>query len=70
MKLSSAGLVFREYGKQIISHLSKEPLTGDLLNKVYLKVYKTFVEHIDGIDNGINVFNGGEQVYHISTSLR
>ena len=49
VKLSSAGLVYRHFGKQIISKLAEAhgvPLTDHLLQKIYLDVYKGFIEHV------------------------
>ena len=46
-KLSSAGLVFKHYGKQVIARsvLSNwgVQLEGDTLEKVYQKVYKKLI---------------------------
>merc|ERR1719203_2021954 len=39
------------------------------LDAVYRRVYKNFVEHIDGIDNGIESFDSGERNYEVSTTL-
>ncbi|ODQ77832.1 hypothetical protein BABINDRAFT_163219 [Babjeviella inositovora NRRL Y-12698] len=57
-KLSSAGLVYKHFGKEIISEKlnlslsdAKQALQIDLL---YLKIYKDFVEALDANDNGIN----------------
>ena len=98
-KLSSAGLVYRHYGRDIIrSILRASPLINFLeagstsqaderppassatgakdaavvresdIELLYRNVYVGFVEHIDGIDNGINAFSG-ERNYDISTTL-
>lgn len=52
-KLSSAGLIYKHFGKEIIQHVLdlKKPSDIELL---YLKVYKEFIEAIDANDNGIN----------------
>lgn len=51
-KLSSAGLIYKHFGKEIISHvLSINDSNVDLL---YNKVYKEFIEALDANDNGIN----------------
>ena len=70
VKLSSAGLVYRQFGKQIIRSLANSTLDDVILTKLYLDIYKGFIEHVDGIDNGVNAFDGGSEVYRISTSLR
>ena len=73
-KLSSAGLVYKHFGRQILH----EVLTTDdgvapdaaFVEVCYGKLYKGFVEHIDAIDNGVSVSSdGGEPRYHVSTSL-
>ena len=71
-KLSSAGLVYKHFGRQIL----REVLKGDegtapsdeFVEVCYHKLYKGFVEHIDAIDNGISV-SDAEPRYHVSTTL-
>lgn len=53
-KLSSAGLVYKHYGKQIVAALVGLPADHPDVHTVYLAVYKSFMEGIDAIDNGIN----------------
>ncbi|KAG7384601.1 hypothetical protein PHYBOEH_009406 [Phytophthora boehmeriae] len=70
-KLSSAGLVYKHFGREIIQVLAA-PITLDdaTLDILHQKAYKNFVEHIDGIDNGVEVAaNGGSLNYQVSTSL-
>ncbi|CCE61289.1 hypothetical protein TPHA_0A02070 [Tetrapisispora phaffii CBS 4417] len=61
-KLSSAGLVFKHFGRDIISSV----LTGNVnikeneLDILYDKVYKNFIEALDANDNGINNFDVDE----------
>ncbi len=57
-KLSSAGLVFKHFGKEIICSVlgfSTEKNAKDI-DFVYDRVYKDFVEAIDANDNGINKY--------------
>ncbi|PKU63788.1 hypothetical protein MA16_Dca010706 [Dendrobium catenatum] len=55
-KLSSAGLIYKHYGKEIIAkELQLDQEHQDVL-RLYLAVYKSFVESIDAIDNGINQY--------------
>lgn len=67
-KLSSAGLVYRHFGREVIRTLVKAetaqdpsmPVADDeedMLDKVYYKVYQGFIEAIDANDNGIAVFD-------------
>lgn len=45
-------------------------LDEDTLEQLYRKTYKNFIEHIDGIDNGVQVFSGeGSLNYQVSTTL-
>jgi len=75
-KLSSAGLVYKHFGRAIIENLvenrdevhNAEELKV-LVDSCYTKLYKGFMEHIDAIDNGVSITESGEPKYHISTSL-
>ncbi|KAI3405456.2 hypothetical protein KGF56_001726 [Candida oxycetoniae] len=53
-KLSSAGLIYKHFGKDIIRQvLSLEENDGNI-ELLYDKVYKEFIESLDANDNGIN----------------
>lgn len=54
-KLSSAGLVYKHFGRDVISVIldSKDDA---LLDAVYNKVYDEFIEAIDANDNGISAY--------------
>ena len=66
-KLSSAGLVYFHFGREIISELL-ETKSPQLTEKVFDKVYEHFIQEIDAIDNGISTHDG-EGRYSISTNL-
>ncbi len=51
-KLSSAGLVYKHFGRSIIAVQLGQPEDAPDTETVYLAVYKNFMEAIDGIDNG------------------
>lgn len=57
IKLSSAGLVYKHFGRNVIrSVLEKEAiqvLNEQDMERIYAKVYKSFVEAVDAIDNGV-----------------
>jgi len=55
MKLSSAGLVYKHFGREVIKTLAPSIKDEDL-DLVYNKVYSGFVEALDGIDNGIAAY--------------
>jgi len=69
-KLSSAGLVYKHFGKDVIRAILEERPTAEELDMVYARVYKSFIEEVDGIDNGINQFESdGPPRYELNTSL-
>lgn len=78
-KLSSAGLVYKHYGQDIVREIAKscyvndsgEPIDVDEkdMQEIYEKVYRNFVEEIDGIDNGIEAFSEGKRNYAVTTTL-
>ncbi|KAK3228149.1 hypothetical protein Dsin_008011 [Dipteronia sinensis] len=56
-KLSSAGLVYKHFGKEIIAkELQVDEGHPDVL-RLFVAVYKSFMEAIDAVDNGINQFD-------------
>jgi uncharacterized UPF0160 family protein len=67
-KLSSAGLIYKHFGKEIIpSELNTDQKTTDL---VFNKVYESFMEAIDAIDNGIDRYPPDvKPKYKMSTDL-
>ncbi|KAH7099492.1 putative GAMM1 protein [Auriculariales sp. MPI-PUGE-AT-0066] len=69
-KLSSAGLVYKHYGREIVASAINASPTDPNVDLLYLKLYKTFVEALDGIDNGIPQYESSEpQRYSSSTDL-
>ncbi|XP_064479538.1 MYG1 exonuclease-like isoform X2 [Ornithodoros turicata] len=68
-KLSSAGLVYFHFGRDIIAEvLNWNSDDKKNLEKIYDKVYENFIEEVDAIDNGIHTHDG-EPRYRISTNL-
>ena len=74
-KLSASGLVFRHFGHEVVAALVRiasgaEP-PPQSVSAVFKKLYKTFMEHIDGIDNGVEAFGGSDctRNYDVSTTL-
>lgn len=67
VKLSSAGLIYCHYGLDILKKLS--PVKEEyFLSKLFVKVYEGLIQEIDGIDNGIPMFDG-EPLYTITSHL-
>lgn len=64
-RLSSSGLIYKHFGREILRNLGAADQYVDLL---YGKVYEGFMEHIDAIDNGIEVADGPLR-YKISSTL-
>ncbi|KAG9120216.1 hypothetical protein FRC07_004373 [Ceratobasidium sp. 392] len=52
-KLSSAGLIYKHYGKEIIAKQLGLSSTDPTVELLWLKAYGDFIEAIDGIDNGV-----------------
>ncbi|KAH8178907.1 UPF0160 protein C27H6.8 [Sarocladium implicatum] len=56
-KLSSAGLVFMHFGKQIIAQQLGRPEDSPEVGMLHAKLYENFVEALDAHDNGIGVYD-------------
>lgn len=67
-KLSSAGLVYFHFGRSIVARMLDLPEEDAITKTIYDKVYENFIQEIDGIDNGIDQYDG-EPRYRISTNL-
>lgn len=68
IKLSSAGLIYCHFGKEIIKHLLPEDTSEAVLKATFRRVYYKLIQEIDGIDNGVPMFNG-EPLYNISSGI-
>jgi uncharacterized UPF0160 family protein len=69
IKLSTAGLIYKHFGREIIQTLAPNVALKDL-DVVYEKVYETFIAALDGIDNGISQYDtNSEARYAITTDL-
>ncbi|KAL2921762.1 UPF0160 protein MYG1 mitochondrial [Bienertia sinuspersici] len=69
-KLSSAGLVYKHYGKEIIAKELQLDQGHPDLQRLFLAVYKNFIEAVDAVDNGINQYDTDlSPKYVISTYL-
>ena len=60
-KLSASGLVYRHYGKEVISNLYQS-LSEKELEAVYVKMYNSFMEPIDAIDTGV-LYHTNNHIY-------
>ncbi|PVV05161.1 hypothetical protein BB560_000319 [Smittium megazygosporum] len=71
-KLSSAGLIYKHYGQQAMSQLLGWNLESQSskLELLHNKLYKSLIEGLDGIDNGVNQYPTDiEPAYEESTSI-
>ncbi|KAJ6610020.1 metal-dependent protein hydrolase [Mycena sp. CBHHK59/15] len=55
-KLSSAGLVYKHFGKEVIAIKMQLPMDDPKIMTLWLKLYREFIEAIDGIDNGVSQY--------------
>ncbi|XP_076652815.1 MYG1 protein C27H6.8 [Halictus rubicundus] len=67
MKLSSAGLIYCHFGMEILKLLLPNMSDSDI-EQIFKRVYGTFIYEIDGIDNGVPMFDG-EPEYRIVTDI-
>ncbi|KAJ3040056.1 hypothetical protein HDV00_011505 [Rhizophlyctis rosea] len=56
VKLSSAGLVYKHFGRQVVARVLRWTLEDPNLETVFLKVYEDFVLAFDAIDNGVSQY--------------
>ncbi|KAG9248118.1 metal-dependent protein hydrolase [Calycina marina] len=56
-KLSSAGLVYMHFGKQIIAQQLGKSEDAQEVEVIWNKVYENFIEAVDANDNGISVYD-------------
>lgn len=67
-KLSSAGLIYKHFGREVITRLANTD--GPTTELFYQKLYNNFIEAIDGIDNGVSQYpREVKPRYRISTDL-
>ena len=74
IKLSSAGLVYRHFGVDILKTIAQEKLAFDVSSVpvdewdgIHKNIYRNFVVEIDAIDNGVEMGEGLR--YKISTGI-
>lgn len=68
IKLSSAGLIYHHFGEKFLESVVGPIKEPELLKKLYNYCYEYFVQEIDGLDNGVPMFDG-EPKYRINTNL-
>ncbi|CEG68805.1 hypothetical protein RMATCC62417_04995 [Rhizopus microsporus] len=55
-KLSSAGLVYKHFGREVVGSVLGSEVSAEDAEKIYLKTYDCFVEALDANDNGISAY--------------
>ncbi|KAI0274668.1 metal-dependent protein hydrolase [Gloeopeniophorella convolvens] len=69
-KLSSAGLIYKHFGKEIIANQLQLAQDDSKVDSLWLKLYREFIEGIDGIDNGVSQYpNDIQPKYRNRTDL-
>ncbi len=67
-KLSSAGLVYVHFGKEIIAKLLDDSKDEVFVDKIFDKVYAHFMEEVDAHDNGVSAYDGDPR-FIVSTDI-
>ncbi|KAJ7954259.1 UPF0160 protein MYG1, mitochondrial [Quillaja saponaria] len=67
-KLSSAGLVYKHFGKEIIAKELKVEEGHPDVQRLFLAIYKSFMEAIDAIDNGINRYDTDQPPKYVNNT--
>lgn len=60
IKLSSAGLVYEHFGRDVVKSRLGANATEEDVDAVYLYCYRTFVMPIDAVDNGVSQYDTKE----------
>lgn len=69
IKLSSAGLVFKHLGAEVVRAVVGPGVDEPTVAKLTARTYDHFVLELDGIDNGVEPTEGGRLRYRVSTGL-
>ncbi|AEO59228.1 hypothetical protein MYCTH_2307334 [Thermothelomyces thermophilus ATCC 42464] len=56
-KLSSAGLVYMHFGREVIARRLGQAEDSEQVDLVWRKIYESFIEALDAHDNGISVYD-------------
>nr|CAB3450714.1 unnamed protein product [Digitaria exilis] len=67
-KLSSAGLVYKHFGKEIIAKELGVNEDHEDVYRLYIAIYKSFVEALDAIDNGINQYDTDQPPKYVNNT--
>lgn len=67
-KLSSAGLVYKHYGREVVANILGIEADDPSVDVIYQQVYKTFVEAVDAIDNGIPQYDTANPPQYVNNT--
>ncbi|KAK6933971.1 Metal-dependent protein hydrolase [Dillenia turbinata] len=67
-KLSSAGLIYKHFGMEIVAKELNLEETHPDVHRLYIAIYKSFMEAIDAIDNGINQFDTDQPPRYVNNT--
>ncbi|PHJ20734.1 gamm1 protein [Cystoisospora suis] len=69
-KLSSAGLIYKHFGKEVLKQPQYGIKSPEELDFVFQNLYTSFIEGVDAVDNGVSIVPGGSPaVYRDGTTL-
>jgi uncharacterized UPF0160 family protein len=69
-KLSSAGLVYKHFGRLAIEALTGAAPESETNEIIYQKIYRNFMEAVDGVDNGVAQYDVDVKPnYHNNTGI-
>jgi uncharacterized UPF0160 family protein len=68
VRMSSAGLVFKHYGRDVIGVLGAGELAAEYTDIVFERTYDKLIREVDAVDNGVDP-SDGEVRYRIRTGL-
>lgn len=69
-KLSSAGLVYKHFGREVLAQILKVAQDNEVVEAIYDRVYDSFIEPVDAYDNGVNPHDTPARFNTHSTTLR
>ncbi|RKO98667.1 hypothetical protein CXG81DRAFT_15607 [Caulochytrium protostelioides] len=71
VRLSSAGLVYKHFGPQVVAQILGWPATHPMLPTIVLKLYNDLIQTYDAIDNGVSMIPAalGKPAYHDTTTI-
>lgn len=68
IRMSSAGLVFKHFGRDVVSVIGGADLPSDDVPLVFDRTYDRLIREVDAVDNGVDPADGPVR-YRVSTGL-